>query len=171
MTLLSETCTHAQIFFRHSPICFPNKLLPIWISDPRITWFITGTSGLDGYPSFWPLPIALIESGLVRDGLAASTSKKYDKRSSQIQTSTAKLVNFWPKSKKDLCFSRFNIDEYKWFSDLSWDQSWRNLVGREADPASIISQHYVDPTTMFILYHKYKEKEEDNKNLWNDGLF
>ena len=43
-----------------------------------------------------------------------------------------------------------------WFRQLSrWDTSWKNLLNQK-DTSFIISQHYIKPEEMFILYNQQK---------------
>ena len=45
-----------------------------------------------------------------------------------------------------------------WFRQLSrWDTSWKNLLNQK-DTSFIISQHYIKPEEMFILYNQQKSK-------------
>ena len=41
-----------------------------------------------------------------------------------------------------------------WFRQLSrWDTSWKNLVSQK-NTSFVISQHYIKPEEMFILYYQ-----------------
>lgn len=50
-----------------------------------------------------------------------------------------------------------------WFRQLSWDQSWQNLIERRS---FVVTQHYVSPSEMFVLQQDIVAKNElDNQNV------
>ena len=48
-------------------------------------------------------------------------------------------------------------EDQEWLRELSWDQSWKNLIGTTKEAAvvssSLVTQHYISPEELFQLYH------------------
>jgi hypothetical protein len=49
--------------------------------------------------------------------------------------------------------------DQEWFRELSWDQSWKNLIGtggttkENAISTWLVTQHYIEPEEMFQMYY------------------
>ena len=47
-------------------------------------------------------------------------------------------------------------EDQEWLRELSWDQSWKNLIGTTKEDVavsfSLVTQHYISPEDLFQLY-------------------
>ena len=43
--------------------------------------------------------------------------------------------------------------DQEWLRELSWDQSWKNLIGTtKLNSPTLVTQHYVEPKDMYQMY-------------------
>ena len=54
------------------------------------------------------------------------------------------------------------LKDRDWLRELSWDQSWHNLIGYPSSQRNpLVSQHYISPTEMFEMWKEFEKKKTE----------